>query len=184
MDPVPPAPLTSESAVLIPVPEAEQIVGHHRARLDQAATLGVPAHVTVLYPFVAPSAITAATIGVLAEAVASVRAFDCEFHATAWFGEEVVWLAPSPDQPFRALTHAVSAAFPAYLPYGGVYDDVVPHLTVGARSAGGVAELRAAEADVLHRLPIRARISRAWLMTGQAAPGSWHSVAELPLAAS
>jgi hypothetical protein len=31
---------------------------------------------------------------------------------------------------------------------------------------GGVAELRAAEADVLRWLPIHVRISRVWLMTG------------------
>jgi 2'-5' RNA ligase len=183
MDPVRPAALASESAVLVPVPEAERAVGRHRARLDRAAEWGVPAHVTVLYPFVAPAAITAATIGVLADAVRSVRAFDCEFAATGWFGEEVIWLAPRPDEPFRILTGVVSAAFPGYLPYGGAYDDVVPHLTVGDHQVGGREDLRAAESDMLRALPIRARISRAWLMTGRTAPGSWRTVADLPLAA-
>ena len=60
----------------------EPAVSRHRARLDRAAAWGVPAHVTILYPFVAPSAITAATMAALAGAVASVRAFDCEFPAT------------------------------------------------------------------------------------------------------
>ena len=182
-DPVPIPPAAAESAVLVPVPEAERAVGGHRGRLDPAAGWGVPAHVTVLYPFVAPSAITATVIAGLAGAVGSVSAFGCEFASTAWFGDETVWLAPRPDEPFRALTRAVSAAFPGYPPYGGVHDDVVPHLTVGDRPAGGVAELRAAEADVLRWLPIRSRISRVWLMTGSAAPGSWQTVAELPLAA-
>jgi hypothetical protein len=59
---------------------------------------------------------------------------------------------------------------------------VIPHLTVGDCPAGGVAELRAAEADILGALPVRARINRAWLMTGSREPGSWHAVAELPLA--
>ena len=39
------APEPAETAVLVPVPEAERVVGRHRARLD-----GVPAHVTVLFP--------------------------------------------------------------------------------------------------------------------------------------
>jgi hypothetical protein len=39
-----------------------------------------------------PSAITATVITGLADAVGSVRAFDCEFAATGWFGEEAVWL--------------------------------------------------------------------------------------------
>jgi len=96
------------------------------------------------------------------------------------------WPQPGvrPSEPFRALTQAVSAAFPGCLPYGGGHDDVVPHLTIGARPAGGAGDLRAAEADVQRGLPIQARISCAWLMTGHAAPGSWQTVAELPLAAA
>ena len=169
--------------MLVPVPEAELVVGHHRDRLDDAAVRGVPAHVTVLYPFVPPPAINAAVIARLADAVGSVSAFVCEFATTAWFGDDVLWLAPRPDEPFRALTQAVSAAFPGYLPYSGAHDDVVPHLTIGDRPAGGVTELRAAEADVLRWLPIQARISQVRLMTGNPAPGSWQTMAELPLSA-
>ena len=177
------SPEVTHSAVLVPVPEAERVVSHHRARLDAAAAAGVPAHVTVLYPFVPPSAITAGTVAALAQAVASVAAFTCRFPATAWFGQEVLWLAPRPDEPFRALTSAVCAAFPGYLPYGGGFDDVIPHLTVGDRPVGGVTDLRAAEAELRPRLPISARVGRVWLMTGSAAPDSWRTVAELPLAA-
>jgi 2'-5' RNA ligase len=182
MDAMSPVPAARESAVLVPVPEAERVVGRHRARLDGSAAEGLPAHVTILYPFVAPPQITAATIEVLAAAVGSVGRFDCEFPRTAWFGEEVLWLAPRPDEPFRALTRAVSAAFPGYPPYNGAVRDVVPHLTVGYREADGVAGLRGAEAEILGALPVRARINRAWLMTGSREPGSWHAVAELPLA--
>lgn len=44
-----------------------------------------------------------------------------------------------------------------------------------------MTELLEAEADVLRRLPVQAHISRVWLMTGRAAPGSWQTIAELPL---
>ena len=54
------------SAVLVQVPEAERVVSRHRARLDAAATAGVPAHVTVLFPFVPPAAIMAETRQALA----------------------------------------------------------------------------------------------------------------------
>lgn len=172
----------TESAVVVLVPEAEPAVARHRARLDPYAASGVPAHVTVLAPFVPPHAITAAVIEALAAAVASVAAFDCEFAGTRWFGDRVVWLAPRPDGPFRALTAAVSAAFPQFPPYGGAHDDVVPHLTVGISAAGDDERLRAAEASVLAALPVRARVSRAWLMTGASVPGGWSTVAELPLA--
>src|SRR5689334_7328793 len=160
-----------ETAVLVPVPAAERVVSPHRSRLDGAAALGVPAHVTVLFPFVPPPAITPAVVDALAAAVATVSAFGCEFPATSWFGENVLYLAPRPDEPFRALTRAVCAAFPGYLPYGGAFADTIPHLTVGERPAGdrpagGVADLRAAEAAVLPQLPIRSRVSQVWLMAG------------------
>jgi 2'-5' RNA ligase len=176
------APLTSESCILVAVPEAEPAVGRHRAQLDRAAAWGVPAHVTVLYPFVPPDLITDTVIETARAAVAQVRAFYCEFRRSDWFGQDVVWLAPEPAEPFRALTSAVHAAFPLYRPFGGIYADVVPHLTIGDRPAGGPGALRAAEAEVVPKLPVRAHVSCAWLMTGSQAPGSWHPIAELPLA--
>src|ERR1017187_6675328 len=48
-----------------------------------------------------------------------------------------------------ALTEAAHAAFPQCPPFGGIYPDVVPHLTIGARPPGGPRALQAAEADVL-----------------------------------
>lgn len=79
MNSVPPSSVSLASTVLVPVPEAELAVGRHHRRLDRAATWGVPAHVTILFLFVAPSAITGATITALADAAGSVTAFDCEF---------------------------------------------------------------------------------------------------------
>jgi 2'-5' RNA ligase len=179
----PPAdPPPAEAAILVPIPEAEPVVGRYRAVLDQAAGRGVPAHVTVLYPFVPPEKITDAVISSASAAVASVGSFDCEFAGTKWFGQDVLWLAPEPDEPFRALTRAVRAAFPHYRPYGGAHEDSVPHLTVGHAPLAGLGDLRAAEAGLRPMLPIRARVTRAWLMAGRAAPGSWHLMAELPLA--
>lgn len=46
----------TQTAVIVPVPAAEALVGSHRRRLDRAAGWGVPAHVTVLYPFLHPEA--------------------------------------------------------------------------------------------------------------------------------
>jgi 2'-5' RNA ligase len=176
-------PRPSESCLLVPVPEAEPAVGRVRGRLDRAAAWGVPAHVTILYPFVLPEAITSGVIELAAAAVGSVPAFECTFAQTSWFGEDVLWLAPDPDQPFRALTTALHAAFPQYPPFGGSYLDVVPHLTIGNRPPGGLAVLEAAEADVWPSLPVRSLVSRAWLMTGTQAADSWRVAAELPLGA-
>jgi hypothetical protein len=100
-----------------------------------------------------------------------VPAFECTFARAGWFGEDVLWLAPEPGRPFRALTTALHAAFPEYPPFGGVHLDVVPHLTVGDRPPGGLVALEAAEADVCPALPVRTFVSHAWLMTGTQARG-------------
>ena len=105
----------------------------------------------------------------------------CAFSTCGWFGEDVVWLAPEPAQRFRDLTAAVVERFPGFLPYGGAFEDVVPHLTVGEARLGTLADLRAAEADVRRALPIAARIDHAVLIAGAELPGSWRTVARLPL---
>jgi hypothetical protein len=90
------------------------VVGRLRARLDCSASREIPAHVTVLYPFVPPRQITAAVIEMAAAVVKSVPGFGARFASTRWFGEDVLWLASEPAAPFRAPTAAVHAAFPRY----------------------------------------------------------------------
>src|SRR5688572_15466144 len=93
----------AESAVLIVVPPAEPAVAKHRRRFDLAAGWGVPAHITVLYPFVPPSALDDAVLARVGEAVAAVPEFRAELPTTGWFGTDVLWLAPEPAPLFRRL---------------------------------------------------------------------------------
>jgi hypothetical protein len=173
--PVPP----TETAVLVPVPQAEPVVGPYRLELDPAARAGVPAHVTVLYPFLAPELIDSGARADLGAAIASVAAFDVVFDRVCWFGDEVAWLAPEPAWPFAALTEAVARRFPQCPPYGGAFADVLPHLTIGDRAPAG--SLRAAAEAVRARLPIRARAATALLMQGSTSDGSWRVAAEFAL---
>ncbi len=166
----------TQTAVLVVVPETEHAVAEHRAHLDMAASWGVPAHLSVVYPFVPPEDVDKDVLARLAAAVGSVHAFDCTFARTEWFGDDVLWLAPQPDGPFRQLISAVVAEFPAHLPYGGLYEEPIPHLTVGELRLGTAAELTAAERAVGEHLPIRARVHRAMLLAGRREPASWRQV--------
>jgi hypothetical protein len=88
-------------------------------------------------------------------------------------------VAPEPAEPFVALTRAVSSRF-GLKPYDGEHGDgVVPHLTIGHRAP--IERLRAAEAEVAAGPPVRAAVRSALLMTGTRDPGSWTTLAELPL---
>lgn len=152
------------------VPEAEPAVGSWRARLDRTAALGVPAHVTVLFPFAEPAAIDDPTLATLGELFTAAAAFEFRLARSAWFDDRVVWLAPEPAEPFLHLTSLVAAAFPAYPPYEGQFPDVVAHLTVGDH--GTPDQLLAAERGVLPHLPISAAARTVSLMVEQP-DGRW-----------
>ncbi|GAA4908037.1 2'-5' RNA ligase [Actinomycetospora succinea] len=172
-------PQATHTAVLVLVPEAEPVVGALRDRLDPSAPQGVPAHVTVLFPFVPAQAVDAATVDRLRRAVAGVGRFDATFDAVRWFGEDYVWLAPSPAAPFAELTERVHRAFPDHPPYEGEHEPV-PHLTVGYRRHSSLEALQRAADDLAPRLPITAGIDRVHLLAGSF-EGDWRVVAEAPL---
>ncbi|PSK96018.1 2'-5' RNA ligase superfamily protein [Murinocardiopsis flavida] len=171
----------TETALIVPVPAAEAVVGPYRAILDDSAPLGVPAHVTVLSPFLPPERVTEQVLGDLRACLTAVPSFGCVFARVAWFGTQVVWLAPEPDAPFRALTGSVWHRFPECPPYGGAYPDAIPHLTVGTAHRAEPAAMRRAAVEVRARLPIRALVDRVRLIAGTGAPGSWGTVAEFAL---
>lgn len=169
----------TESAVLVVVPPAEPAVARHRRRFDFSAEWGVPAHVTLLYPFVPPAAIDADVLSRLGRAIAAVPRFHAEWSRTDWFGTDVLWLVPEPASSFQMLMDNVWRAFPDFPPFGGQLDEIVPHLTVGHDAP--LDELRVAELDVLAHLPIRMDVTAVQVMAGSKAPNSWQMIAELPL---
>ena len=67
-----------------------------------------------------------------------------------------------PDTHFRALTSAVATRWPDSPPYGGQFEDVVPHLTVAVGREPGL--LDQIEADLSARLPVRAPVFAVQLL--------------------
>ena len=114
------------SALLVEVPEAEPLVRRWRMDLDPHAALGVPAHITVLFPFAPPPLISTTILDRLGELLTAVDAFNYNLIETGWFGDSVLWLAPDPPDPFRSLTRRIGDAFTDYPPYGGRFGEPVP----------------------------------------------------------
>ncbi|HXM54338.1 MAG TPA: 2'-5' RNA ligase family protein [Candidatus Dormibacteraeota bacterium] len=162
-----------ESALIVPVPEAEPLVGAWRERYDDSARTGVPAHLTLLYPFLDPHEIRPADLDQLAQLFASTPATPFRLVAVRRFSRGVLYLAPEPGTPFRSLTRQLWLMYPDHPPYGGAFNDVIPHLTV-AQSPDHVL-LNTVEAAVAPGLPIDAYAGEAWLMlqdeTGRWRPG-------------
>lgn len=119
----------AESAFIVRVPEAEPCVGVLRDRFDPSARLGVPAHITVLVPFMAPERIDATVLSHIRQALDAVPAFAFTLSEIGRF-PATVYLAPEPAAPFVALTQSLFRRFPRYPPFGGKFDTIIPHLTV------------------------------------------------------
>ncbi|MFZ1062884.1 MAG: 2'-5' RNA ligase family protein [Acidimicrobiales bacterium] len=162
---------TEESALVVLVPECEGLVGAWRARFDPAATYGVAAHVTVLYPFVAPSTIDDALVSDLRALFATTPPFGFTLDAVRRFADQVLYLAPSPPEPFEHLTRTVAEAFPDCPPYGGQHEKVIPHLSVADGAAPEL--LDDIEAALGVGLPIPAFARRVSLLVGRDEPGTW-----------
>ncbi len=152
------------------VPEAEAAVSALRLQYDRSAARGVPAHITILFPFLADDELDEAAL----EAVfAAQRAFDFELARVERFGADVTYLAPEPDAPFRALTDAVWRRWPTHPPYGGEHADSIPHLTIG--------ETRLEVPDVEAALPIAARAREVLLLVETEPDGAWAVLRRYPL---
>jgi hypothetical protein len=166
-----------ETALIVAVPEAEPLVGSWRAKHDWSAQRGVPAHVTVLYPFVPTERVDDRLLGELRELFAMQPSFSFDLPRVARF-PDVAWLAPEPSEPFNALTETVVARYPDYPPYEGIHDVVIPHLTV----AEGDAELQdQVEAALAEHLPIAAQAKAVGFMF-EGDDGLWREAHRFPLA--
>jgi hypothetical protein len=169
----------AESGIVVPVPVADPVIGRWRASYDRAAALGVPAHVTLLYPFLPPP-VPASVVARLRTLLGSVTGWRATYATFARFPGEVLCLEPSPAELFVALTALLAGEWPQCPPYGGAYDTVIPHLTLCDGVPAAVAD--AAAADVAPLLPLAGDVREAWLMEQAVAGGPYARTAVLPLA--
>ena len=168
-----------ETAIVVLVPEAEHLLGAHRRRHTDEGAHGMGTHVTLLYPFADTSLLDAGRLGQVTDALAAFEAFDYSLAAAIRFpaNPRVLCLRPEPDAPFRAMTAARVAAFPAYPPYGGKYGDPIPHATV---AVGDDAVLGPIERELGGSLPIATRATEATVVARDGPGGSWRPYASLP----
>ena len=146
------------------------------AQYDWSAQRGVPAHITLLYPFVPTEKVDARLLCDLGELFGSQPSVAFELARVSRF-PEVAWLAPEPSEPFSSLIRLIAARYPDYPPYEGMHDEVIPHLTV----AEGGAELQdQVEAALAEHLPIAARADDVVLLF-EDDDGLWHEAHRFPL---
>ena len=156
------------TALVIAVPEAEPVVGRLRALYDDADVTGIPAHVTLLFPF-----------GDRDEGLAALFAGFAPFDfaltgVRRW--PNVLWLAPAPAERFVELTRALVERYPEHPPYEGRHDDLIPHLTVAMRTPAPPK----VDAELARALPIAAR-AREVVQLEEHEPDRWRERQRFPL---
>ncbi|MGH3188643.1 MAG: 2'-5' RNA ligase family protein [Streptosporangiaceae bacterium] len=155
----------------MPVLDAEPAVGAWLG-IPEVDFHGVPLHITVMCPFLPARSIRLREEQQLVELAASIAPFDYALtHHDTFPG--VHYLAPEPAAPFIAITEAIQDRWPSCKPYGGVFESVIPHMTVA------FGDPPADPAELKRALPIVTRASELWLLSQT--PRGWRIRRRFPL---
>jgi hypothetical protein len=158
-----------ETAILVPVPWAETTLGDVRRSTIESARRGIPARITLIYPFAPPERRERA-LEDLRVFFAGVAPFVYSLASTARFAqrgehapdEAVLYLAPEPSAPFVDLIQGLQRRHPEHPAYGESQDSIVPHVSIAYSSDPAVLE--AFEKRIVGELPVAVNATEAWLM--------------------
>lgn len=154
-------PYEGKTGVVIPVPEADALLASVAARFAGVVREGVPAHVSVQYPFVAVGQLDDRVIASLSELFAVQKPIPVTFAECRRSGG-FVYLCPDPAEDLAKLTAQLREQWPDVAFPAGADDEVGQHLTVAMRASEQAAE--AIEQQVIAALPIPAELREAWLV--------------------
>ena len=160
-----------ETGLIVPVPALESFVCEHRSINPAVPPEGVPAHLTLLYPFLPPDRCAQAHAEVEGF-FAEVEPFEFELTEIGWFDERVVFLAPADPTPFVELTERLIGQWTQCIPYGGRHGGKhIPHLTLGIEGTPDQMASLATAVEAL--LPMTCLAEHAWLMIGNSHSARW-----------
>ena len=168
--------MPGRSAVIVRIVLPVQLASIRDAG-DRMAARGVPAHVTVLFPFLAVADLAPAVRSALARVAADQAPFDARFSRVER-REQMVWLLPEDQERFRELTDSVATMWPDHPPYGGIHDTVIPHLTLLETTDGPA--LDAAWSTAVEAGPFVVAVRELTVIT-ESTLGRWRTRWRLPM---
>lgn len=165
-----------ESALIVELPDTEYAIGDFRRDHDPVALRGIPAHVTLIYPFRDPDSLTQDVLLKVERTIERHEPFQIRFNSIENF-PNAVWLAPEPAINFQRLTQSLVNVFPDCPPYGGKHPEYIPHMTLAQSDETMDVESLSAECKqaIDRRLPISARARAVSLFVSQP-EGAWKRV--------
>ncbi len=167
------------SALVIEVPQAEELVGPFRQKHDPVAPLGMPAHVTVLFPFVDVEEICEELLAELWEHYSRIPRFTFALPRLGQFSD-VLFLVPAPREPLDHLIDVTCERYPEYPPYGGTVEKPDPHLTIAhAEDPAELARICTEVEALMSAEIIEVEVCEVSLMTHE--EGKWRRRQVFPL---
>jgi 2'-5' RNA ligase len=138
----------------------------------------VPAHVTLLYPFVPPEALDRGVRAAVAQVAARHQPFDFALSGPARW-PDTIYAAVEPAETFLEIHRELATAFPDFPIYGRPPGfELVPHVTI---AHGVFADNPSVGLDpAWSSLPVR-RMARALEVIGSDGEGRWRLVWRLAL---
>jgi 2'-5' RNA ligase len=117
------------AVVIVPPYEIQAFAVPLRQRYQPRTWIHIPAHITLLFPFVPPEEIDVATRR-LVTAAREARPFPVALDHYGRF-ERAVFLEPADPAPLSLLHQRLAAAFPDFPVYAGEHGtELHPHLTI------------------------------------------------------
>lgn len=166
---------SDDTALIIRV-ELPAALAALRLRSDANAADGVPAHVTLLYPFAAPASLDDGVLGAVADIVGGHAAWQIVLgERRRW--PDTLYVSVEPEAPVRALQAELAAAFPSLPLYGGSFP-FTPHVTI-AEGPGALDP--AVDADpAWEDLPFACEADAVEIIV-HGGEGGWHVARRFPL---
>lgn len=160
--------MANTAAIILPVAEAEPLVASWRRQYDPVTKSGIPAHITLLYPFHPPEH-AIREIPALRELFQQITPFRYALTEVRRFSA-AVYLHPDQPERFVQIIRRITGRWPDCQPYGGAFVDIVPHLTVVDNVDSLI--MNEVERCLRPRLPLACLAAEAQLLFSDA-DGAW-----------
>ncbi|MEV0528779.1 2'-5' RNA ligase family protein [Streptomyces sp. NPDC050439] len=167
------------TAVLVLLPDADPLLALAARVETRVVRPGVPAHATLLYPWLSAEEIGPSDLERLRAVLVRAAPDGGRIPLRLTEAERAGAFVGVPVPELRSLATAVREAYPDQVPYGGQFGQDPPvHVTVSLDATDHTA------ADIAHRvtgrLPITTEVSTVHVVA--LSPDGWQVLAELPLA--
>ncbi len=98
--------------------------------------MGMPPHITLLYPFLKMNEYTQESHDKLSDIISKIRPFSINIKGIGRF-PNVLYMTAEPKETIISIIQSLVQAFPDYLPYAGEFpiNELTPHLTIASDSS-------------------------------------------------